>query len=145
MTQLEALAQIRLALQFLGQTFTDDQALKVYSIYPTWDELCKNSFFAKDAGYRFYHDDKLYKTVKPEFTFQSQWVPGVGTESIYERIDEAHAGTLADPIPYEGNMELFVGKYYIQNGIVYRCIRDTGTPVYHELSALVGLYVEVVE
>lgn len=145
MTQLEALAQIRIALQILGETFTDEQALKVYSIYPSWEELCQKSFYAEKVGYRFYHEDKLYKTILPEFTFQSQWVPGVGTESIFTRIDETHAGTLADPIPYDGNMELFAGKYYSQNGVVYRCIRDTGAPVYHELSALIGLYVEVVE
>jgi len=145
MTQLEALAQIRLALQFLGQNFTDDQALKVYSIYPQWIELCEQSFYAKEAEFRFQHEDKLYKTVKPDFTFQSQWIPGVGTESIYARMDETHAGTLVDPIPYEGNMELFAGKYYSQNGVVYRCIRDTGTPVYHELSALVGIYTEIIQ
>ena len=34
------------------------------------------------------------------------WVPGVGTESIYTHIDETHDGTQYDPIPYDGNMEL---------------------------------------
>ena len=40
-------------------------------------------------------------------------------------------------------MELFAGKYYSQNGVVYKCTRNSGQPVYHELSALVGLYVEI--
>lgn len=40
-------------------------------------------------------------------------------------------------------MELFEGKYYTQNSIVYICTRSTGTAVYHALSNLVGLYVEV--
>lgn len=137
--------QFKRAMQFVGETLTDEQALEVVGIYPTWRKLCDTNYYAKEAGYRFRYKGDLYKTKNPDFTFQSQWIPDVGTESIYERIDETHAGTLADPIPYEGNMELFVGKYYIQNGIIYRCIRDTGTPVYHELSALVGLYVEVVE
>lgn len=56
----------------------------------------------------------------------------------------AHAGTADDPIPYEGNMALESGKYYSQDGVVYRCTRDTGNPVFHALSELVGLYVEVV-
>ena len=43
----------------------------------------------------------------------------------------------------DGNMELFEGLYYIQNGIVYLCTRNTEQPVYHALSDLVGLYVEV--
>lgn len=58
--------------------------------------------------------------------------------------DGAHAGTADDPIPYEGNMALENGKYYSQDGVVYRCTRDTGNPVFHALSELVGLYVEVV-
>ena len=30
----------------------------------------------------------------------------------------------------------------MQDGKIYRCIRDTGNPVYNALSELVGLYVE---
>lgn len=42
-------------------------------------------------------------------------------------------------------MELFEGKYYSQSGVVYKCTRNTEQAVYHDLSALVGLYVEKVE
>ena len=66
------------------------------------------------------------------------------TESLYSKICKTHAGTLDDPIPYSGNMALESGKYYMQDGKVYRCIRDTGNPVYNALSELVGLYVEEV-
>ena len=31
------------------------------------------------------------------------------------------------------------------SGVLYKCTRDTGNPVYHALSALVRTYVEVVE
>lgn len=95
------------------------------------------------AGYKFTYGGLLYKCVNTNPTFQSDWVPGVGTESLYVRIDETHAGTLADPIPYDGNMALVSGLYYSQSGVIYKCTRDTGNPVYHPLSALVGLYVEV--
>jgi hypothetical protein len=40
-------------------------------------------------------------------------------------------------------MELTEGLYYIEYDVVYLCIRSSGQPVYHELNALVGLYVEV--
>jgi hypothetical protein len=53
-------------------------------------------------------------------------------------------GTLENPIPYEGNMVLENGKYYIQDGVTYLCNRDSGNPVYHALKVLIGLYVEVV-
>lgn len=69
-------------------------------------------------------------------------MPGEGTESLYTRIDETHAGTLSDPIPYNGNMALEAGKYYSQSGAVYLCTRDTVNPVYSALADLVGLYVE---
>ena len=68
-----------------------------------------------------------------------------GTESLFEVIDEAHAGTIDDPIPYSGNMALEKGKYYTQYEVIYLCTRDTINPVYADLSALVGMYVEVVE
>ena len=61
---------------------------------------------------------------------------------MYARIDEAHGGTKYDPIPYEGNMALESGKYYVQDGVTYICTRDTVNPVYNALAELVGIYVE---
>lgn len=72
------------------------------------------------------------------------WEPE-NTPSLFAVIDEVHDGTKYDPIPYSGNMALESGKYYVQDGVLYRCTRDTGNPVYHALSELIGLYVEVVE
>ena len=40
-------------------------------------------------------------------------------------------------------MELFNGKYYSQNGVVYKCNRDTQQAVYNPLADLVGIYVEI--
>ena len=51
---------------------------------------------------------------------------------------------MADPIPYDGNMALEAGKYYIQDYVIYLCNRDTVNPVYNPLAELVGLYVETV-
>ena len=58
-------------------------------------------------------------------------------------IDEG-LGDKYDPIPYSGNMELGAGKYYTQDGVLYKCTTGTGQPVYHALAELVGIYVEVV-
>lgn len=57
-------------------------------------------------------------------------------------VDEEHAGTKDDPIPYEPPMEIFKDKYYIQSKVLYKCIRDSGQPLSHNLSDLVGNYVE---
>ena len=119
---------------------SDLDALAVKDIYPAWDSLIGQTV---NVDFKLTHDGKLYKVIQAH-TVQSDWVPGVGTESLYAVIDEGHAGTLDDPIPYDGNMELTEGLYYSQDGIVYLCTRSTGQPVYHALSDLVGLYVEVV-
>lgn len=94
-------------------------------------------------GDRFQYNGELYKVLQAH-TSQADWVPGTGTESLYAKVDEIHAGTAEDPIPYNGNMELTENLYYTQDGVLYRCTRSTGTAVYNALSELVGIYVEAV-
>ena len=119
----------------------DNTALRMREFYPDWEDMIGQT--VEKAGFRFKHGGNLYKTIPANHTFQADWVPGVGTESLYTRIDETHEGTLTDPIPYSGNMALEAGKYYSQSGVVYLCTRDTVNPVYNALADLVGLYVEI--
>lgn len=123
----------------------DHTALRMRRYYPTFAELVGQTV---SQGTKFRADDSedavLYKTIQPELTIQAHYPPGVGTESLYTRIDETHVGTKYDPIPYDGNMALESGKYYTQSGMTYLCSRDTVNPVYNALSELVGIYVEVV-
>ena len=123
-------------------TVSDQTALRMRRYYPTFAELVGQTV---TQGTKFRVDDSedadLYKTIQPELTIQAHYPPGVGTESLYTRIDEAHDGTKYDPIPYDGNMALESGKYYTQSGMTYLCSRDTVNPVYNALSELVGLYV----
>lgn len=120
----------------------DNTALRMIAFYPEWNGLIGQT--VDKAGFRFTCGGKLYKTIPANHTFQADWVPGVGTESIYTRIDETHDGTQYDPIPYDGNMALESGKYYIQDYVIYRCTRDTGNPVFNPLAELVDIYVEEV-
>ena len=125
----------------------DDQtALRMRRYYPTFAELVGQTV---KLGTKFRADDSdiadLYKTIQPELTIQAHYPPGEGTESLYTRIDEIHDGTQYDPIPYSGNMALENGKYYIEDGVIYLCNRDTGIAVYNRLADLVGIYVEVTE
>lgn len=119
----------------------DDQiSVRMKDYYPTWTECIGKEV---NQGFKFTYQGKLYKVLQTH-TMQENYIPGTGTESLYSRIDEEHDGDLYDPIPYEGNMALENGKYYTQSNVVYLCNRDTGNPVYNQLSDLVGLYVEVV-
>lgn len=129
-----------------AQMLDNNTALKFKSLYESWQTLVDAGFKAEEIGYKFTHNEVLYKTAQANFTFQQQWEPGTeGTQSIYTRIDESHAGTKEDPIPYEKNMELFEGKYYTQNDVLYLCIRDSGIAMQYDLADLVtSKYVEVV-
>lgn len=131
-----------LVTQMQAQSLEDAQALTVKAIYPTWESIIGQTV---NLGYKFQHADKLYKTLQDNLLIQEQWIPGEGTESLYTVIDETHAGTQDDPIPYDGNMALENGKYYIQDETVYKCTRDTEIPVYNALADLIGIYVEVAE
>ena len=137
----EEVSRMLIASQINSLAVDDSTALRMAEFYPEWKDLIGTT--VDKAGFKFTHGGELYKTIPEQHTFQADWVPGEGTESLYTRIDESHAGTLTDPIPYSGNMALEAGKYYSQNGAVYLCTRDTVNSVYNDLAELVGLYVEV--
>ena len=114
-------------------------ALRMKEFYPTFDSIVGQTV---SKGFKFTHGDKLWQVIQQSMTVQAHYPPGAGMESLYAEVCESHEGTENDPIPYEGNMALYNGKYYLQDFEVYRCFRDTVNPVYHRLSDLVGLYVE---
>ena len=130
-----------LVSQIQAQSLDDVQALAVKAIYPQWQEIIGQTVA---LGFKFQHGEKLYKTIQDSLLIQEQYIPGEGTESLYAVIDETHAGTQEDTIPYDGNMALENGKYYSQDGVIYLCNRDTEIPVYQDLKDLVGIYVETV-
>ena len=120
---------------------TDNEALKVKDMYPEWSEFINKQL---TQGMKVQYDGKLYKVRQDIATVLENQPPSIHTAALYEEINETHAGTLEDPIPYNNNMELFEGKYYSQGGVTYLCTRSTGQAVYNNLSELVGIYVEVV-
>lgn len=144
MTYTERALQLRPVMEQAAQSLEDSVALTAVELFPVWKELVKEGRKVL-KGFRFQHDGKLYRTEQPEYIFVNTYVPGtVGTESLFSKVDETHAGTIENPIPYEKNMEIYEGLYYSQNGVVYLCIRDSGQPLQHDLSDLLGNYVEAV-
>ena len=118
-------------------TVDDNTALRMLAFYPKWASDTDYT-----AGYKVQRGGKLWRCIQAH-TSQAGWEPE-NAASLWTEICESHAGTLEDPIPYNGNMALESGKYYSQNSKIYRCTRDTVNPVYNALSDLVGLYVEKV-
>lgn len=117
----------------------DNTALRMKDFYPAFESVIGQTV---KQGFKFTYADKLWKTAQPEMTIQEHYTPGVGTESLYSEVCETHSGTVDDPIPYSGNMELKAGLYYMQNWEIYLCTRDSIYPVHNTLADLVGHYVE---
>lgn len=142
MTYTERALQLRPVMEQAAQSLEDSVALTAVELFPQWKALVKEGRKVLKS-FRFQHDGKLYRTEQPEYIFVEYYIPGTaGTESLFSTVDQDHAGTLEDPIPYERNMEIYEGLYYSQNGVIYLCIRSSGQPLYHDLSALIGSYVE---
>ena len=94
-------------------------------------------------GMKVNYKEHLYKVRQDiPMVLESQY-PGMATAALYEVVVETASGTKDDPIPYTPPMELFEGKYYTQNDVLYICTRDSGQALTHDLSSLVGLYVNV--
>lgn len=134
---MEEVTGMLLAAQINTLRVDDQTALRMLAFYPEWEAA-----EAYSAGYKLQCGGRLWRCVQAH-TAQEGWEPE-NAPALWEEICESHDGTAADPIPYSGNMALESGKHYTQDGAVYRCIRDTGTPVYSVLAELVGLYVEAV-
>lgn len=120
---------------------TDEDALKRPLLVYEWDTYIGKSL---KTGQIVSYKSKLYRVRQDISTVIESWTPQLSTASLYEVIEVASAGTIDDPIPYTPPMEIFNGKYYIQNGVKYKCIRDSQTALSHNLADLVALYVEVV-
>ena len=138
-----------------AQALPDAQALEAKVLYDTFDNLVAVGYTAEKQGFKFRDGDDLYKTAQDNVTFQAQYRPGDGTESLYTRIDEIHAGTIEDPIPAKANMEYEYGKYYSEGEDIYICKRggvENPEEMYGQKvtlqylpSYLVGQYFELVE
>ena len=134
MTRSEVLG-LRALIEQGIQSLPDKAAVKGVRLHPAWQA---GQAYAVD--FRVRYAGRLFKAVQSH-TAQVGWEPDKAA-ALWTEICEVHRGTVDDPIPYDGNMALTAGVYYVQDGAVYRCTRDTGIAVHQALTDLVGLYVE---
>jgi hypothetical protein len=139
MTPQEKARALRPLIERAAASLSDEDALDGVELFPAWA-----AGVAYKADERIRYDGKLWR-VRQAHTSQAQYPPSTDTASLYAEVEKPGDGDTPDnPIAYSGNMALINGKYYKQDGVVYRCFRDTINPVYNALRDLVGLYVEVV-
>lgn len=135
----------RMVVNNKALSLSSNDKLDVKVLFPIWGQEGAEFGLSVDTGFclRVVKDDTdiLYEVIQ-QHTLSKEWEPGLNTASLYKVIDKEHAGTIGDPIPYFPPMEIFKDKYYIQNADVYKCTRDSGTPLSHNLQDLIGLYVE---
>ena len=138
----ELTADQKYAINCAVMLMSDTQALNCISVFPTWESYIGKSL---KTGERVVYQNELWKVRQEIPTVLENQVPGIDTAALYERIDEEHAGTLEDPIPYANTMTVEEGKYYIEEGITYKCIRSSEQPLYATCASLIGNYFEKVE
>ena len=120
----------------------DTEALERSIVIFNWDKYIGKSL---KMGQVVVWDERVYRVRQDISVVLENQFPSLDTSSIYEIIELVATGEQNDPITYEPPMEIFNGKYYTQNDVLYLCTRDSGTALSHNLSDLVGLYVEVVD
>ncbi len=131
----QEVSRMFIAQQINTLTVDDNTALRMKEFYPEWEVGV-----AYTVGFKVRRNGKLWRVIQAH-TSQAGWEPE-SAPSLWETINETHEGTIDDPIPYDGNMALESGKYYIQDNGIYLCNRDTVNPVYNPLAELVGVYVK---
>lgn len=137
MKYIDDAKKMRPLIELAVQSLDDETAIQAVALYPNW---MSNTTYIVD--HRVRDGDKLYKCTQTHTSLPG-WEPS-NTPAIWVCINETHLGSIDEPIPYDGNMVLENGLYYSQNKVIYMCIRDTVSPVYHDLKDLIGLYVEIV-
>lgn len=124
---------------------SDREALAVKDFYPPWKEGID---VKKGENYTFGED--LFQ-VDQDHKTQANWAPDKQS-SLWHEVSY-HEGTKEDPIPYNEDhnpqfqgVVLELGKFYIQDEVVYECIRDSqGVKIVQDLAGLVDNYVKIIE
>lgn len=118
---------------------SNEEALDYMVIIYPWDYYLDKVL---TEGMMVTYEDKPWR-VRQTHTPLDVYPPSLATASLYEAINKEHSGAFDDPIPYTPPMEIFSGKYYSEDGVIYQCARDSGIALTHNLSSLIGLYVSV--
>lgn len=127
-TSVAAQAPVMLAAKIFVKTATDipdEIALQMQVLFPTWDEVLIAGKLLK-ANTCIYAQNKLYRVVQDVTPQQHQAPWTEGMLAIYRPIDETHAGTREDPIPWTYGMDCRPGQYFSYNGHTYR-VAEGGT------------------
>lgn len=118
-------------------SLSDTDALEAVELFAVW---ASDTDYA--VGDRVSYEGTLYKC-RQAHTSQSIYTPDM-IPALWEVVAPEGKGDSPDnPIEYDQSMVLKQGKFYIENDVIYLCIRDSGVPLYTALANVIGNYVEV--
>lgn len=115
--------QMQAAVKLYVQAATDipdEQALEMPDLFRTWEEVLAAGE-QLEANTILNLDGQLYRVVQPVTPQEHQRPDGEGMLAIYRPIDQTHAGTQEDPIPFVYGMDTEQGTYYSSGGKTYLC------------------------
>lgn len=108
------------AMAATATTLTDEVALSISDLLRSWPELLAAGEPIQ-PGVCLVHEGQVYRMVQPSAVMPQAHQPpgGEGMLAVYRPIDQEHAGTQADPIPWVSGMDCYAGKYYGYEGKTY--------------------------
>lgn len=124
MDRLQAAEQLRRALQMYAATLTDKQALEIASVYPRWE--VGKAYSVGDIisyGENSLGDPQLYKVVQAH-TSQEDWIPGQGTDSLYDAFGLDESGYPIWSQPTGAHDAYNTGDIVNYNGTLYKSTMD---------------------
>lgn len=131
------LEKLRSLIIKASASLSDTDALQAVELYDEW-----RADTDYERGDRRRHEGTLYKA-RQAHTSQSIYPPNL-VPALWEVVAPEGKGDSPDnPIDYDQSMAIEKDKFYIENDVVYICIRDSGVPLYTALANVIGNYVEV--
>lgn len=105
-------------------TLTDEQALEIASVYPRWE--VGKAYSVGDIisyGENSLGDPQLYKVVQAH-TSQEDWIPGQGTDSLYDAFGLDESGYPIWSQPTGAHDAYNTGDIVNYNGTLYKSTMD---------------------
>ena len=132
--------KIRRQLEALADTLPDEKAASAPFLSRAWEP---DGTYAVDDRRRY--GDILYKCITAHEALNDPNRAPDLAHSLWTPIaDPSEDGSREHPIHWVQGMEIHNGKYYLENGVLYRGTRDSGIGMSFPLASLIGQYVEVV-
>lgn len=131
------LEKLRSLIVKASASLSDSDALEAVELFEEWKP---DTWYI--IGDRRRHEETLYKC-RQDHTSQAHYTPDI-VPALWEVVAPEGKGDSPDnPIEYNQSMAIEEGKFYIENDVIYICIRDSGVPLYTALANVIGNYVEV--